>query len=177
MGLGLTEQTYHQTGGNHTLDGETQGTADTPLLFSMLSNVAIQAHKSFTPGLTLESPTLQRQIQNHNIAYVDDANGHVSANYHSENPTAEATERMTQSAQGWNDVINLTGGSLAYHKTKWQMIAWEDSGPHKHIQRETTQNLCINDWTGTPTTIKYGPPDEPNIGLGFHLCPNIDQTH
>jgi hypothetical protein len=61
-GLRLTEQTYHQTGGEPTLDGEIQGTAGTPLLFSMLSNVAIQAHKSFTPGLTLESPTLQRQI-------------------------------------------------------------------------------------------------------------------
>ncbi len=61
-GLGLTDRTYHQTGGEPTLDGEIQGTADTPLLFSMLSNVAIQAHKSFTPGLTLESPTLQRQI-------------------------------------------------------------------------------------------------------------------
>jgi len=67
-GLGLTDQTYHQTGGEPTLDGEIQGTADTPLLFSMLSNVAIQAHKSFTPGLTLESPTLQRQIHHHNIA-------------------------------------------------------------------------------------------------------------
>jgi hypothetical protein len=99
-GLGLTEQTYHQTGGEHTLDGEIQGTDDTPLLFSMLSNVAIQAHKSFTPGLTLESPTLQRQIQHHNIAYVNDADGHVSADYHSEDPTAEATEKMNQSAQG-----------------------------------------------------------------------------
>jgi hypothetical protein len=64
-----------------------------------------------------------------------------------------------------------------YHKTKWQMIAWEDSGPHKTNHEETTQKLCINDWTGTPTTIKYGPPGEPNIGLGFHLCPNGDQTH
>jgi hypothetical protein len=132
-GLGLTKHTYHQTGGEHTLDGEIHATADTPLLFSMLSNVAIQAHKSFTPDLTLKSPTLQQQIRHHNIAYVDDADGHVSADYHSEDPIAEATERMTQSAQGWNDVINLTGDSLVYHKTKWQMIAWEDFGPHKHI--------------------------------------------
>jgi hypothetical protein len=143
----------------------------------MLSNVAIQAHKSFTPGLTLESPTLQRQIHHHNIAYVDDADGHVSADYHSDNPTSEATAKMNQSAQGWNDIINLTGGSLAYHKTKWQMIAWENSGHLKHLQQETKQTLLINDWTGTPTTITHGPTDEPNIGLGFHLCPNGAQTH
>ena len=154
----------HRTVNLHTQEDDTklssiiseyQGTADTPLLFSMLSNVAIQAHKSYTPGLTLESPTLQRQIQHHNIAYVDNADGHVSANYNSADPTIEATEKMNVSAQGWNDVNNLTGGSLAYHKTKWQMIAWEEIGSTKQLKRTTTQNLRINDWTGAPTTIKY----------------------
>jgi hypothetical protein len=75
MGLGITDDTYQQTEGKPTLDGEIQGTADTPLLFSMLNNVAIQAHKSYTPGLTLESPTLQQEITHHNIAYVDNAGG------------------------------------------------------------------------------------------------------
>jgi len=175
--LGITEGTYHQIDGEPTLDGEIQGTADTPLLFSMLSNVAIQAHKSYTPGLTLESPTLKRKIHHHNIAYVDDADGHVSADYNSTNPTEEATTKMNLSAQGWNDVNNLTGGSLAYHKTKWQMIAWEEVGSIKKLVRTTTQQLRIKDWTGAPTTINYGPTDEPNIGLGFHLCPNGDQSH
>ena len=70
----------------------------------MLSNVTTQAHKSFTPGLTLESPTLQRHIHHHNIAYVDDSDGHISANYKSKYPTKEATKKMNQSAQGWNDI-------------------------------------------------------------------------
>ena len=122
-GLGITEGTYYQRVGEPTLDGEIQGTADTPLLYSMLSSVAIKAHKSFTPGLTLESPTMTRAIRHHNIAYVDDADGHVSADITSQDPTSEAVTRMHTSAQGWNDVNNLTGGSLAYHKTKWQMIS------------------------------------------------------
>ncbi len=63
---------------------------DTPFLFSMLSNVAIQAHKSYILGLTLESPTLQQEITHHDIAYDDDADGHVSADYHSGEPTQEA---------------------------------------------------------------------------------------
>ncbi len=133
-GLGITEGTYQQAVGEPTLDGKIQGTADTPLLFSMLSNVAIQAHKSFTPGLTLENPTLQCEILHHNIAYVDDTDGHVSADYHSKNPTQEAVEKMNTSAQGWNNMNNLTGGSLAYHKTKWQMIAWEERGSTVQLQ-------------------------------------------
>ncbi len=57
------------------------------------------------------------------------------------------------------------------------MIAWEEIGSIKHLQRTTTQKLRIKDWTGAPTLIKYGPTDKPNIGIGFHLCPNGDQTH
>jgi hypothetical protein len=176
-GLGITDGTYQQVEGKPTLDGEIQGTADTPLLFSMLSNVAIQAHKSYTPGLTLESPTIHQEITHHNIAYVDNANGHVSADYHSEDPILEVVEKMNISAQGWNDVNNLTGGSLAYHKTKWQMIAWEEQGSIMQLRQTTTQKLRINDWTGAPNTIKYGPTDKPNIGQWYHLWPNGDQHH
>jgi len=80
MGLGITDGTYQQVEGEQTLNGEIQGTADTPLLFSMLSNVAIQAYMSYTPGLTLESPTLHQGITHHNIAsYINKANGHLSA--------------------------------------------------------------------------------------------------
>jgi hypothetical protein len=177
LGLGITNSTYQHTEGKPTLDNEIQGTADTPSLFSMLSNVAIQAHKSYTAGLTLESPTLQQEITHHNIAYVDNADSHVSVNYHSEEPTQEGAENMNASAQGWNNVNNPTGGSLAYHKTTWQMVAWEGHRSLMHLQRTTTQKLRINDRTGAPTTITNGPTDEPNIGLGFHLCPNRDQNH
>ncbi len=45
------------------------------------------------------------------------------------------------------------------------------------LRQTTAQKLQINDWTGAPTTIKYGPTDKPNIGLGYHLCPNGDQHH
>ena len=143
----------------------------------MLSSVAIKAHKSFTPGLSLESPTMKRAIRHHNIAYVDDANGHVSAEVTSQDPTSEAVTQMHTSAQGWNDVNNLTGGSLAYHKTKWQMISWEIINGTKKLRETTSHQLTINDWTGSPTNISYGKTSEPNIGLGFHLCPNGKQKH
>ena len=47
----------------------------------MLSSVAIKAHKSFTPGLFLKSPTMKQAIKHHNVVHADDAvaNGHVSA--------------------------------------------------------------------------------------------------
>jgi hypothetical protein len=41
MRLGITDGTYQQVEGEPTLDGEIQGTAVTPLLLSMLSNIAI----------------------------------------------------------------------------------------------------------------------------------------
>ena len=135
-GLGITEGIYYQRMDEPTLDGEIQGTADTPLLYSMLSSVAIKAHKSFSPGLTLESPTMTRAIRHHSIAYVDDADGHVSADITSQDPTSEAVTQMHKSAQGWNDVNNLTGGSLAYHKNK---MADDQLGINKW-NKETERN-------------------------------------
>jgi hypothetical protein len=98
-GPGITEGIYYQRVGEPTLDGEIQGTADTPLLYSMLSSIAIKAHKSFTPGLTLESPTMTHTIRHHNIAYVDNADGHVSADITLQDPTSEAVTQMHTSAQ------------------------------------------------------------------------------
>ncbi len=69
MGLGITDGTHQQVNREPTLDSEIQGTVDTPLLFSMLSNCAIQAQKSYTP--TLERPNIEQQINHHNIAYLD----------------------------------------------------------------------------------------------------------
>ena len=99
-GLGITEGTYHQRAGEPTLEGEIQGTADTPLLYSMLSSVAIKARKSFTPGLSLKNLTMKQAIKHHNVAYVDDTNGHVSADATSQDPTSEAVTQMHVSAQG-----------------------------------------------------------------------------
>ena len=55
-GLGITEGTYYQRMGEPTLDGEIQGTADTPLLYSMLSSVALKAHKNFHSRLNPRKP-------------------------------------------------------------------------------------------------------------------------
>ena len=89
-GLGITEGTYYQRAGEPTLNGKIQGTADTPLLYSMLSSVAIKVHKSFTQDLSLKNPNMKRAIRHHNIVYVDDADGHVSADITSQDPTSEA---------------------------------------------------------------------------------------
>ena len=175
-GLGITEGTYHQRADETTPEDKIQGTADTPLLYSRLISVAINAHKSFTPGLSLKSLTMKQAIKHHNVAYVDDADGRVSADATLQDPTSEAVTQMHISAQGWNDVNNLTGGSLAYHKTRWQMICWEIRNGIKTLRETTPHQLTINDWMGASTTIAYRKSNEPNIGLGFHLCPNEDQT-
>ena len=89
-GLGITEGTYYKRAGEPTLEGKIQGTADTPLLYSMLSSVAIKAHKSFIPGLSLESPTMKQAIKHHIVAYDDDADGHVSVDATLQDPTSKA---------------------------------------------------------------------------------------
>jgi hypothetical protein len=57
------------------------------------------------------------------------------------------------------------------------MVCWEIQNGIKTLRETTPYQLTINDWMEAPTTIAYGKTNEPNIGLGFHLCPNGDQTH
>jgi len=118
---------------------------------------------------------MKRAIRHHNVVHVDDADSHVSADATLPDPTTKAVEQLRKSAQGWNYINNFTGGSLAYHKTKWQMVSWEIINGTKKLRETTPPQLAINDWTGAPTTITYGKASKPNIRLGFYLSPNGDQ--
>ena len=46
-----------------------------------------------------------------------------------------------------------------------------------HLQpiQEQTELLLLSDGKGANTVIRYQPPDEPNVGGGFNLCPDGDQ--
>jgi hypothetical protein len=57
------------------------------------------------------------------------------------------------------------------------MVCWGIRNGIKTLRETTPHKLTINDWMGALTTIAYGKPNEPSIGLGFYICPNGDQTH
>ena len=176
-GLGVSEAAYYQVAGEPIIEGETQGKPDVPVMYGLQSSTLLRAHTNIAPGLELKSCTGRRSICHNNIAFVDDTDGRVSAATDSEHPTGDVISAIQDSAQKWSDLVNITGGSLAMHKTEWRLLAWEwRNGDWKLIQA-TEEEVVLEDGKGAYAVIQYRGPSECNKGLGFRLCPDGNQKH
>ena len=176
-GLGVSDDYYSEEPGDKTVGGEVQGKADVPTLWTATSSTMLKTHAALAPGLQLNSCTKQRSMKRHNICYVDDNDGQTSAQPESEDPMAEVLSHLDQSTQLWSDITNFTGQTLAFHKTKWQLLAWEVIKHQKQIIMSTNHTLMITDHKGAASIITFLPPDQPNEGLGFNICPDGNQQH
>ena len=88
-------------------------------------------------------------------------------------------ERLRKSAEVWKNLIQLTGGTLALHKTHWRLLAWRlERGELKPLNA-TEEVITMEDGKGAHAVIDFVAPDEPNEGLGYYLCPDGNQgpTH
>ena len=173
--LGLSEATYQQEEDAPRLGGMVQGKADVPQLSTQQSDILLQAHKKLTHGLVLHNPSGQKTITHHSVAFADDTDQHTNTPTSDDDAVAQVVDQLTHSGQTWNDLITIPGGLLAYHKCNWQLIAWRQKSGHMELIHNHPHTLTIKDRKGASSTIDYVPPDKPNIGLGFHLCPNGNQ--
>ena len=176
-GLGVSESYYKNEPGEPTMGGEIQGKADNPCLYGAQSSALLEAHLTIAPGLTLTSCTGKRVIKHNHVSFVDDADGHVSAPGNSENPMGECIENMQQSANAWNQLVDLSGHSLALHKMHWQILAWEFINGDATLIKATEEVLVLEDKKGVTSIINFRGPGEPNEGLGFRFCPDGSQDH
>ncbi len=174
-GLGVSNETYSEDLGDAQIAGEIQGKADNPALFTACSSGILKTHESLAPGLELHGCFRERLMKRNNVSYVDDNDGNVSADYGSDRPLDELIERMKLSSTIWNEVVRYSGQSLAYHKCAWQALAWQVvRGELKPIMA-VDETILLEDHKGAKSMIKFMPPNQPNKGLGFHLCPDGNQ--
>jgi hypothetical protein len=129
-----------------------------------------------TSGLELKSPDRTKCIKRHNVCFVDDNDGLISADHDSELPTDEAKDKMQHSAQQWNNIVNIPHQTVAFHKSAWSMAAWEEvKRGELSMSEQDFGPLEIIDHHGGKAVINYLSPKEPNVGLGYRACPNGDQ--
>jgi hypothetical protein len=79
-------------------------------------------------------------------------------------------ERLRSDAQRWNNLNNIPGQTIAFQKTKWQILAWEVLKGDLHIKYTTEHMLVLEDNKGGTVAIEFLAPDQPNKGLGYRLC-------
>ena len=172
--MGISKGAYQQEEGEPKLGGMVQGKADVPQLSTQQSDVMLRAHKSRCHGVTIMSPGMHRSITHHSIAYADDTDGQVSSDTTETTVTPKIVRKLQHSGQTWSNLTSICGGLIAHHKCFWQLLAWEKSDqprPREDIDEE----LILHDGKGAYTRIEYLGPDEPNVGLGFHICPSGNQ--
>ena len=147
-GLGVSDETYGQEPGEPYIGGEIQGKGDVPSLFAVQSSILLEAHRRIAPGLHLPSCTEERAIDHNNAAFVDDTDGHASATRNSETPIRDVVQKLQRSGQIWSELMDITGGSIALHKTFWRILAWEVANGNLRIVRATTERIVIEDGRG-----------------------------
>lgn len=173
--LGLSNETYAQEDDGPEIGGMVQGKADVPQLSTQQSEVLLKAHKSITQGLSLPNPNGTRHIAHHSISFADDTDQHTNVESRRADAVKAVVAQLQHGAQTWNNLINITGGLLAYHKCNWQLIAWRSDSGHMEMINHVEHTIQIEDGKGATATIEYLPPSEPNVGLGFRLCPTANQ--
>ena len=172
---GVSEGTYEDIEGEPEMNGMIQGKADVPQLATQQSDVCMKAHRSIAPGFHLVGANPSREIKHHNIAIVDDADGHVSSDSDTDDEIDNVTTKLQDSGQKWNNILELVGGLPALHKTNWQMIAYKEEKGSMKLVQHTDKTIRLEDGKGGYAIIQYKPPNEPNKGLGYQICPDGNQ--
>ena len=154
------------------LGGMVQGKADVPQLST---NTMLKARKTIARGLCIHSPLTAHSISHHSIAFTDDTDGHVSTPTDLPSAITDAILHLQHSAQTWSTLMNICGGLIALHKCNCQLIAWQNRGGVLTLIETPPQTLYMHDRKGACARVDYLPPNKPNVGLGYLLCPNGNQ--
>jgi hypothetical protein len=176
--LGVSTQMYRQEVGKPHIGDMVQGKADVLQFLTQQSDIMLKAHKSLTHGVTLRSPALHREISHHSMSFADDTDGQASEETSEHLHIPRLIAHRQHSGQIWSNLSAIGGGLTGLHKAFWQLISWDFSTGHPSLwQGAPPCALSLQDDMGVSSVIKYLFPNEPNVGLGFRLCPDGSQDH
>ena len=111
------------------------------------------------------------------MAYWDATDVHISAEHNTEFPMERVIEDMRESANKWNNLILISGGSLALHKTSWRLLAWETERGELKLITTIKEVIMMGDGKEAYTVIDFKSPEVTNEGLGYRICPDGNQDH
>jgi len=139
---GDSTSTYCQLEDEPQVAGETQGKGDVACIWSLLSHTLLRAHSEMHEGISLNSADGKRKIEKNNDAFVDDCDGVASKRRCTARKSEDATRcHLQDGAQLWADLINATGGAIAFHKSGWQMLAFNDSSFPPTVKKQPSKDI------------------------------------
>jgi len=159
-------KTYYQLKHNSQVAGETQGKDYVACIWSVMSHTLLRAHSAIHNGIELKSINSKQSIVKNTDAFIDDCNGVASKQQCTARESKDATRTHLQNgAQLWADLINVTGGAIAFHKSGWQMLAIDDTSFPPTVNRDPGGNIWLKDAFGCKAKITKMSSYTPNKGL------------
>jgi hypothetical protein len=113
--LGLSEEDYSHCQ-LHPIYGTGQGSANSPVIWALISSRLFDAHAVQAHGATFLSPDRTFHIQIFMIGFVDDTNACVNDFENPDQSPANIIHKATSDAQLWNDLLRSSGGALEISK-------------------------------------------------------------
>jgi hypothetical protein len=175
--LGLSEEAYSHCR-LHPIYGTGQGSANSPVIWALISSRLFDTHTARAHGATFFSPDRTLQFQIFMIGFVDDCNGCVNDFVNPDQSPKVILERATADAQLWKHLLCCSGGALKIPKCAYHLAHFGFSAAGAPIlqtlkpqQQEVQIQECSN---SLPTPMKYLPPNVARKTLGCYKSPSAN---
>jgi exonuclease III len=123
--LGISETAYSHSS-LRPLYGTGQGSANSPMIWCLISSVLFDAYQTRANGAVFQSPQGDWRLSIYMIGFVDDTSG--SSNDFTRDNMADPEYYLTlakQDAQLWNDLLCATGGRLGLEKCSYHFLYFD----------------------------------------------------
>ena len=90
----------------------------------------------------------------------------------------DTAQILEQNAQQWVNLVETSGGIMAFHKCLWQIVSYYACNGWMLMRSHTQINyeMILRNGEGQTSKIKLKSANEPNKGLGYLIAPTGDQT-
>ena len=173
---GASQQSYNQVEYEPILNGEVQGKGDVPSIWSLESQILIQAHHDMCHGIELISANKHKRSKRNNDVFVDDTDNWAECTSMRPDSATITVTTLTAAAQAWADILAVTGGAIAFDKCKWTGLTWDFTTSPPSLLDEPPGEISLLDHMGAATIITKTSASTPNKGLGHRMAPDGNQN-
>ncbi|KAG7357612.1 hypothetical protein IV203_002300 [Nitzschia inconspicua] len=122
--LGLSEEAYSHCE-LHPIFGTGQGSANSPVIWVLISSRLFDAHTTKANGATFLSPDGSIKTQIYMVGFVDDSENCINDFTNPSQEVETLLHKAQQDAQLWNDLLDSSGGALEARKCMFHLAHYQ----------------------------------------------------
>ncbi|KAG7359838.1 hypothetical protein IV203_034936 [Nitzschia inconspicua] len=173
--LGLSEEAYSHCE-LHPIFGTGQGSANSPVIWVLISSRLFHAHTTKANGATFLSPDGSIKTQIYMVGFVDDSANCINDFTNPSQEVETLLHKAQQDAQLWNDLLDSSRGALEVRKCMFHLAHYQFTPRGAPVLQsfapdQLTVQVQESGPHGTTVPIKYLQPTTSRKTLGCYKCP------